>query len=113
MPKSVSHDLGVTFWGDRAVTQIYLDLAYRSGATWNESHYSNERLDEMIDFAGSSLDQEARTNAYKEMQRIFLEEGPIIVPYFYAQFMVMASHVSGVVMHPFPGRTNFHTAIVE
>ena len=106
-------DLGITFWGDRAVPQIYLDLAYRSGATWNESHYSNERLDELIDFAGSSLDQAARTDAYKEIQRIFLDEGPIIVPYFYAQFMVMASHVSGVVMHPFPGRTNFHTAIVE
>ena len=106
-------DLGITFWGDRAVPQIYLDLAYRSGATWNESHYSNERLDELIDFTSSALDEEARAAAFKEIQRIFLDEGPIIVPYFYAQFMVMASHVSGVVMHPFPGRTNFHTATVN
>ena len=106
-------DLGITFWGDRAAPQVYLDLAYRSGATWNESHYSNEQLDELIDFARSSLDEEARTEAYKEIQRIFLDEGPIILPYFYAQFMVMASHVSGVDMHPFPGRTNFNNAIVS
>ena len=106
-------DLGVTWWGDRVVPQIYLDLAYRSDATWNESHWQDERLDELIDFTRSALDEEARTAAYKEIQRLFLDEGPIIVPYFYASFMVMASHVSGVVMHPFSGRTHFHTAVVS
>ena len=98
-------DLGVTWWGDRVVPQIYLDLAYRSDATWNESHWQDERLDDLIDFARSALDQEARTAAYKDIQRLFLDEGPIIVPYFYASFMVMASHVSGVELHPFSGRT--------
>ena len=105
-------DLGVTFWGDRAVPQIYLDLAYRSGATWNESHWHEERLDDLIDFTRSALDENARTAAFKEIQQLFLDEGPVIVPYFYAQFMVLASHVSGVEFHPFPGRTNFHTAAV-
>lgn len=106
-------DLGVTWWGDRVVPQIYLDLAYRSGATWNESHWQDERLDDLIDFTRSALDEEARAAAYKEIQRLFLDEGPIIVPYFYASFMVMASHVSGVVMHPFSGRTHFREAVVS
>jgi len=106
-------DLGVTWWGDRVVPQIYFDLAYRSDATWNESHWQDERLDELIDFTRSALDQEARTAAYKEIQRMFLDEGPIVVPYFYASFMVMASHVSGVELHPFPSRTHFHTAVLS
>lgn len=106
-------DLGVTWWGDRVIPQIYLDLAYRSDATWNESHWQDQRLDKLIDFARSTLDNEARVAAYKDIQRLFLEEGPIIVPYFYASFMVMASHVSGVELHPFPGRTHFHTATVS
>ena len=106
-------DLGVTWWGDRVVPQIYLDLAYRSDAAWNESHWQDQRLDDLIDFARSALDEEARAAAYKEIQRLFLDEGPIIVPYFYASFMVMASHVSGLELHPFPGRTNFHTAVVN
>ena len=106
-------DLGVTWWADRVVPQIYLDLAYRSGATWNESHWQDKRLDELIDFTRSALDEEAGTAAYKEIQRLFLDEGPIIVPYFYASFMVMASHVSGVVLHPFSGRTHFHTAVLS
>ena len=106
-------DLGVTWWADRVVPQIYLDLAYRSDAAWNESHWQDQRLDDLIDFTRSALDEEARTAAYKEIQQLFLDEGPIIVPYYYATFMVMASHVSGVVMHPFAGRTHFHKAIVN
>ena len=106
-------DLGVTWWADRASPQIYFDLAYRSGATWNESHWHDDRLDELIDFTRSALDQDARTAAFKEIQRLFLDEGPIIVPYFYASFMVMASHVSGVELHPFSGRTHFHNAVLS
>ncbi len=106
-------DLGVTWWGDRVSPQIYLDLAYRSDATWNESHWQDERLDELIDFTRSALDQDERTAAFKEIQRMFLDEGPIIVPYFYASFMVMASHVSGLELHPFAGRTHFHTAMLS
>ncbi len=100
-------DLGVTGWGARPVPQLYLDLAYHSEAPWNESHYSDARVDELIELARASLDQAERAAAYKEIQQILLDEGPVVVPYFSAQFMVLASHVSGVALHPFAGRTNF------
>ena len=61
-------DLGVTWWGDRVIPQIYLDLAYRSDATWNESHWQDERLDNLIDFTRSALDEAERSAAYKEIQ---------------------------------------------
>lgn len=105
-------DLGVTGWGARPVPQIYLDLAYHSEGPWNESHYSNARLDELIELARTSLDQDERTATYKEIQQIFLDEGPIVVPYFFAQFMVLASNISGVELQPFAGRTNLHQAVV-
>lgn len=105
-------DLGATGWGARPIPQLFLDLAYKTGASWNESHYSNARVDELIDFARSSLDQDERVAAYHEIQQIFLEEGPIVVPYFFAQFMVLASNISGVELQPFAGRTNLHQAIV-
>ena len=105
-------NLGVTGWGPRSVPQIYLDLAYHSEATWNESHYNNPRVDELIELARSELDHDKRVAAYKEFQQIMLDDGPVIVPYFFAQFMVLASHISGVTMHPFAGRTNWHRAVV-
>ena len=105
-------DLGVTGWGARPVAQLYLDLAYHSEARWNESHYSNARVDELIETGRSSLDEAERTAAYKEIQQILLDSGPVVVPYFFAQFMVLAGHVSGVALHPFAGRTNFGGASV-
>ncbi|MCY3832656.1 MAG: ABC transporter substrate-binding protein [Chloroflexi bacterium] len=106
-------DLGVTGWGARPIPQLYLDLAYHSEAPWNESHYSNARVDELIETARTSLDQDTRTAAYKEIQQILLDDGPVVVPYFFAQFMVLADGVSGVELQPFAGRTNFNTAVVE
>jgi hypothetical protein len=41
-----------------------------------------------------------------------IERGPIIIPYFFASFGVMADYVQGVKVHPFPGRTAFNTATV-
>ena len=105
-------DLGLTGWGPRATPQIYLDVAYRSDGTWNESRYSDPRVDELIDLARVSLNQEERIAAYKEIQQIMLDSGPIIVPYFFAQFMALASHVSGIELHPFAGRTRFNKATI-
>jgi len=105
-------DLGITGWGPRPVPQLYLDFAYHSEGVWNESHYSNERVDELIEIGRSSLDQAKRAAAYKEIQQILLDEGPIIVPYFFAAFMVLAGNISGLNLHPFAGRTNFNTAEV-
>lgn len=106
-------DLGVTGWGARPIPQFYLDVAYETGAVWNESHFSDERLDELIVLARTSLDQEERIEAYREIQQILLERGPIIVPYFFAMFMVMDSRVSGVELHPFGGRTSFKNATLS
>lgn len=100
-------DLGITPWGSRPSPQIYLDVAYTSGAVWNEAHFSDEEMDEQIEIAGSSTDEAVRTEAYREIQRILNERGPVIIPYFFAQFGVTAANVDGVAVHPFAGRTNF------
>lgn len=106
-------DLAITPWGHRPVAQQFLDLYLRSDAAWNESHFSDEEVDRLIALAGTTLDEDERTQAYHEIQRIMIERGPIIIPYFFAQFGVMGDYVSGVDVHPFAGRTRFHTATVS
>ncbi|MEO1287285.1 MAG: ABC transporter substrate-binding protein [Chloroflexota bacterium] len=106
-------DLGITGWGARPTAQTYLDLAYQTGAAFNESHYSNPEMDELIDRARTTIDPEERVEIYHEIQRLFLEDGPVIVPYFFAQYMVTAANVAGIDLHPFAGRTRFNTATVS
>lgn len=100
-------DLGITPWGSRPVPQLYLDLAYKTDAQWNEAHFSDAELDEQIEIAGSSLDEAERVAAYHEIQRILIERGPVIIPYFFATLGVFSPAVENVELHPFPGRTNF------
>lgn len=106
-------DLGITPWGSRPVPQLYLDLAYQCDAVWNEAHYCNEELDALIETAGSTLDEAERTDAYREIQRILIEEGPVIIPYFFASLGVFSPAVQNVELHPFPGRTNFNAATLD
>ncbi len=106
-------DLGITGWGSRPTPQQYLDLQLKSGANWNEAHYSDEELDGLIELAGTSLDHEVRVQAYKDIQALLIERGPIIVPYFFPQFAAAATNVEGVRLHPFAGRTDFRFASNE
>ncbi len=106
-------DLGITGWGSRPVPQQYLDLQLKTGARWNEAHYSDPELDALIELAGTSLDQEVRVQAYKDIQALLVDRGPIIVPYFFPQFAAMNNAVDGVRLHPFAGRTDFRFATVE
>lgn len=100
-------DLGMTGWGSRPTPQQYLDLQLKTGAVWNESRYSSEELDALIELAGTSLDQAIRAQAYRDIQAYLIENGPIIVPYFFPQFAAFATDIEGIRLHPFAGRTDF------
>jgi len=106
-------DLGITPWGARPTPQAYLDLYLRCDARWNESHWCDDELEGLIEQAGSTSDEAARTQAYHAIQRIMIERGPIIIPYFFASFGVWRDTVSGLSLHPFPGRTNFAGAALS
>ena len=73
---------GITDWGARPNPQPYLDLAYVTGAQWNESHFSDAELDELAALAAKEMDREERIRLYHRIQEIFMERGPIIIPFF-------------------------------
>lgn len=101
--------LGMTAWGTRPVAQEYLTVAYQTGAPFNEANWSSEELDALIVEAGQVADVEARAEIYNQISAIFAEAGPIIIPYFRPVVGATAEGVEGLVMHPFPGRTDFRT----
>jgi peptide/nickel transport system substrate-binding protein len=99
-------DLGITGWGSRPVPQFYLDVMLVTGAKWNESHFSDPEFDELARTAGTTLNEEERIAAYQEIQRILIERGPIIIPYFFAQLGAIKNEYTGFAMKAFPGRTD-------
>ena len=100
-------DLGITGWAHRPYPQFYLDVMLVCGAKWNESHFCDPDFDRLAGLAGSTSNLQTRVEAYKEIQRILAERGPLIVPYFFAQFGATSDSVQGLKLKPFPGRTDF------
>jgi peptide/nickel transport system substrate-binding protein len=102
-------NLGITGWAHRPYPQFYLDVMLVCGAKWNESHFCDPEFDRLAEIAGSTLSEADRITAYREIQRILTDRGPLIVPYFFAQFAATSENLQGLILKPFPGRTDFWT----
>ena len=102
-------NLGITGWGSRPYPQFYLDVMMKCDAIWNEAHFCDEELDELITTAGTTMDEQERVDAYQEIQRILIERGPIVIPYFFAQLGAINDQFQGFEMKAFPGRSDLRT----
>lgn len=102
-------NLGITGWGSRPYPQFYLDVMLKCDAIWNEAHFCDEELDELITTTGTTMDEQERVQAYNEIQRILIERGPIIIPYFFAQLGAINEQFQGFEMKAFPGRSDLRT----
>lgn len=100
-------DLGITGWGSRPYPQFYLDTMLVTGAQWNESHFADEELDALALTAGTTVDDSERVRAYHEIQRLLNERGPVIIPYFFAQFGAINDQFENFELKSFAGRTDF------
>ncbi|MHB1416782.1 MAG: ABC transporter substrate-binding protein [Chloroflexota bacterium] len=106
-------DFGITEWGARPTPQPYLQLAYMTGAKWNSSHWSDPEMDQLAKQAATELDTTKRADLYKQIQQIFIDRGPIIVPYFEETIAATAPNVKGLAVHPDYPRSTMRTVYIE
>lgn len=102
-------DFGITGWGSRPVPQFYLDVMLVTDAVWNESHYANPEFDRLAAVAGTTLNEAERVQAYRDIQALLIEEGPVLIPYFFAQLAAVSDQYEGLELKAFAGRTDFRT----
>ncbi|MDD3366342.1 MAG: hypothetical protein PHS67_03655 [Sphaerochaetaceae bacterium] len=70
--------LCITGWGGRVDPSMMLTIAFKGGAAWNESHYDNPQVNELIKKISQEVDDEKRLGYYHELQEIFYEDGPLL-----------------------------------
>jgi peptide/nickel transport system substrate-binding protein len=84
----------VTSWGERPADQI-LNEAFRTGASWNETYWSNPDFDALLDQARSTLDTEEARALYVQAQELLFAEGGAFIPYLEDGRRVLSGRVSG------------------
>jgi peptide/nickel transport system substrate-binding protein len=76
----------------------------------NRGHYSNARVDELIEFGRRETDTDKRKEAYREIQRIVAEEVPYVSLFYLDNVCVYAKRIEGIRLTP-PGEFSFFTDI--
>ena len=90
-------DFAITDWGPRATPQHYLALAYTCDAKWNESHWCDPEVDRLARAAALEGDRAKRAEIFKDIQRIFMDRGPVIIPFFNNNLWAASARLKGLV----------------
>jgi peptide/nickel transport system substrate-binding protein len=105
-------DFGITDWGSRATPVTYFKLAYVSNGPWSSSHWQDAEFDSLVAQVGKEMDAEKRVDLYKKLQRILIDRGPVIVPYFEEAVSGISKKINGVELPSDWARTRFWNATI-
>lgn len=94
------YPFSATNWIHRPLGVQVLSLAYRSGAPWNESGFSNDTFDRLLEVARAEPDAEARKQTMARLQQIMQDEGVVIQPFWQSLFRHARPGLAGAEMHP-------------
>jgi peptide/nickel transport system substrate-binding protein len=70
------------YWSGRATADWMFSTAYAEDANWNDTHWKNDRFNQLLKEARAELDQKKRREMYVECQRIVRDDGATPVPAF-------------------------------
>ncbi|WP_250471429.1 ABC transporter substrate-binding protein [Caballeronia sp. GAFFF1] len=88
--------LGITDYGHRGVPNVFLNAPLTSSGTWNAAHFKNAEYDKLVAQFVAALDVASQKKLSGQIQRLLLDETPVVIPYFYDQLIVTRANVSGV-----------------
>ncbi|MBZ9704566.1 MULTISPECIES: ABC transporter substrate-binding protein [unclassified Mesorhizobium] len=89
-------EMGITDYGHRGVPNVYLAAPLKSEGTWNAAHFKNKDYDALATSYIAALDLEAQKATAGKIQKLLLEETPVIFGYFYDYLTATAKGVAGV-----------------
>ena len=91
---------GFTSWTHRPRGVMVLNLGYRSGVPWNESHYNNPEFDKLLDQATATLDVTERRKIMEKVQATLQHDAVIVQPLWRSEFTATNERVKGYQAHP-------------
>jgi peptide/nickel transport system substrate-binding protein len=83
-------------WNMRPSANIMMTIAYQSDAPWNESHWKNERFDDLLKTARAELDPAKRYEMNCEMQKLVSDEAGTLIPTHNAYSDAIVSNLKGL-----------------
>ena len=89
-------EFGMTDYGHRGIPNVFLTAPLKSDGTWNAANFQNAEYDKLVDDYVAALDLSSQQDVAGKIQRLLLDETPIIYPYFYDYLTATCPNVAGV-----------------
>jgi peptide/nickel transport system substrate-binding protein len=91
---------GATSWAHRPLGTMALAQAYRTGASWNESHFSDPEFDQALSDAEASVDVAVRKAKMQKVEKILQDSAVVVQPMWRPVFILASAKVHGYKAHP-------------
>ncbi|MEA2781857.1 MAG: peptide/nickel transport system substrate-binding protein [Rhodospirillaceae bacterium] len=88
--------LGITDYGHRGVPNVLLAAPLKSDGTWNAAHFKNPEYDRLVAQYVAALDLQSQRSVAGHIQKLLLDETPVIFGYFYDYLTPTRKNVNGV-----------------
>ncbi len=93
-------DFGFTTWTHRPLDTMVASLAFRTGAPWNETKWSNEKFERLLNEAEGTVEVDKRRKLMCQIQAIIREDGGVAIPLWRNVFRALDNKIKGVRAHP-------------
>ena len=93
-------EMGITDYGHRGVPNVLLGAPLLSGGAWNAAHFKNPEYDKLVAQYVAATDLGAQKETAGKIERLLLDETPVIYAYFYDFLTATAPDVHGVRVNP-------------
>ncbi len=87
--------VGATDYGHRGVPNVLLAAPLKSDGTWNSAHFHNKEYDGLVTQYIAALDLQSQRHAAGQIQRLLLDETPVLFTYFYDFLTATTKKVAG------------------
>ncbi len=91
---------GLGWCADYPDPENFADVLFHSGSRQNNGHYSNPRLDALLEQARVEQDVARRLELYREAERIIVEDAPAIFIAHDVSHVLVKPYVAGYVLTP-------------
>jgi peptide/nickel transport system substrate-binding protein len=83
-------------YGHRGVPNVFLEAPLESKGPWNAAHFKNPTYDKLVKQYVAAVDLSVQRKLAGQIERLLLEQTPLIVPYFIDGLTATTSKVTGV-----------------
>jgi peptide/nickel transport system substrate-binding protein len=88
--------LSLVDYGHRGVPNVFLEAPLESKGPWNAAHFKNPAYDKLVKQYVAAADLPSQRRLAGQIERLLLEQTPLIVPYFIEGLTATTPKVTGV-----------------